>query len=267
MPINLGTQIIIIIGALSLIAGFTIKAPSFAQVSEEIDEKTVPSPSYSPTPTNSQPPNEKQPRIQPLPPNTGTPEGRSRPGASRFPSGCPQYNPPLTALIKVDQSFTLSEYPSIFVFIPYAPDEISRMEFIILDERERNTIYHGEVTQAPTPGIIEIQTPQNALYDLTINTSYHWYFKLFCEGERRRGPDLVLDGWLQRISDVANLSDSIDYEVLLEAGLWYDAVSHLASLYAGDPSYQAPWNDLLLNLGYEDISSFPLINSSINDIQ
>lgn len=197
----------------------------------------------------------------------GTPEGRSRPGATRFPPGCPQYDPPLTALIKVDQALTTLEYPTIFVFVPYTPSEISRMEFIVLDDRERDTIYHAEITQAPTPGVIEIQVPPEIPYRLAINTSYRWYFMLSCEGETSRGPHLVLDGWIHRTSDVINLSEPVDHNTFLQAGLWYDAISHVASLYAVDSSYQEKWYDILLDLGYEDISGFPLIDSSASTLK
>lgn len=260
-------QSLLTFGLIGIISGITAEIPIFAQqVLTEADRRAIAIPLLSPSPTPSTPPEETGSGPQPLPPETGTPEGRSRPGASRFPSGCPQPEPPLTALFPIDQALTHSAYPKILVFVPYSPAEIRNMEFLILDDRERNTIFRAQITPVSTPGIIEIQAPQKEQYALNHDQTYHWYFMLSCEAETSQGPHLVLDGWFRRTPHVTDPLEATPYEALLKNDLWYDAISSLASLQAADPTYQDQWNNLLASIGYEDISRFTLVNSLVKPL-
>ena len=49
-------------------------------------------------------------------------------------ANCPKTPKPLTALLANNGSdFTLSEYPTFWFYIPYAPERIGYMEFLLLD--------------------------------------------------------------------------------------------------------------------------------------
>ncbi len=208
---------------------------------------------------------------RPKAPKTGTPSGNTTPGTTRPEASCPATPKPLTALFaNQGQDFTLAEYPTWLFYIPYNPQEISLMEFLLFNETQTKTIYHAPVKLSNKPGIIKIQLPPEADHSLAVNTTYHWRFNLDCEPDRTITPDLVLQGWIRRIplnSQIENelkSAESQEYLVYQNHDIWYDALSNLAQLYFTNPKNSEliqVWQDTLELLELDWVISEPLVDS------
>jgi hypothetical protein len=207
----------------------------------------------------------------PKPPKTGTPKGNSTPGGTRPESTCKETNKPLTALIANNGSdFTLSQYPNFWFYIPYAPEDISYMEFSLLDGRERRTIYRTGIKLTERPGVIKITIPSEQKYSLKPNETYRWYFMLHCNPNKTGESDKVVDGWVQRKSMNLNLKNQLEsvksqeYVAYSANGIWYDAVNNLATLHfdhPGNPEFNTGWANLLKYLGKDSVVQEPLVPS------
>ncbi|MBH8561615.1 DUF928 domain-containing protein [Nostoc sp. CENA67] len=204
-------------------------------------------------------------------PNTGTPSGDPTPGTTRPQATCPKTSKPLTALMANNGSdYTLSEYPTFWFYVPYAPDQISYMEFLLLDGKERQTIYQTAVKLTEKPGIIKIKIPSESQYSFKFNEIYHWYFKVNCKSERTNQPELVIDGWVQRQPLNLHLRNQIEvahpkeYLIHKENAFWYDAIANLAQQHFSHPEnlqLHEDWANLLKFLGYEWVIEEPFVNS------
>ena len=198
----------------------------------------------------------------PKPPNTGTPSGNTRPGTTRPETNCPQTSQTLSALVANNGSdLTSAEFPTIWFYIPYTSKQISEMEFFLFDANERQTLYHTSITPNEKPGMIEVSLPAQSKYALKLNETYRWRFNLDCQPDNTVEPDLVVDGWIQRVSVSASDNQSIvnlqDYYAKRDRGIWYDAIDGLAELYFANPEapeVKAAWSELLELLDIQDIN-------------
>ena len=198
----------------------------------------------------------------PKPPNTGTPSGNPRPGTTRPETNCPQTPQPLTALVANNGSdLTFSEFPTIWFYIPYTPKQISKMEFFLFDANERRTLYRTSIAPAEKSGMIKVPIPAQPGYALKLNQTYRWRFNLDCQPDTSVEPDLVVDGWIKRISASLSNNQSIsnlqDYYAQRDRGIWYDAIDGLAELYLAnpeEPDVKAAWSELLEMLDIQDIN-------------
>ncbi|MGK7898346.1 MAG: DUF928 domain-containing protein, partial [Xenococcus sp. (in: cyanobacteria)] len=192
---------------------------------------------------------------RPKPPDTGTPSGNTTPGTTRPETACPKTSKPLTAIVaNQGQDFTLEEYPTFLFYIPYTPQQISEIEFLILNETQTKTIYHSSIKLNDRPGIIKLKLPPETLNSLQVNNTYPWRFNLDCQPDNTIAPDLVLKGWIRRISlnsEVENqlkLAKSQEYLVYQNHSIWYDAIANLAELYFNNPEDKEiteAWTDTL----------------------
>jgi hypothetical protein len=204
-------------------------------------------------------------------PNTGTPKGNPTPGTTRPQVTCPKTSKPLTALIANNGSdYTLSEYPSFWFYVPYAPDRINYIEFLLLDGKERQTIYQTAVKLTEKPGIIKIKIPFELQYSFKYNEIYRWYFKVNCKSERTNQPELVVDGWVQRQPINSDLKKQIEvahpkeYLIHRENAFWYDAIANLAQQHFANlenPQLNEDWANLWEFLGYRWVIEEPFVNS------
>ena len=198
----------------------------------------------------------------PKPPNTGTPSGNTRPGTTRPETNCPQTSPTLTALVANNGSdLTSAEFPSIWFYLPYASAQVSEIEFFLFDANERRTLYHTSITPTEKPGMFKVSFPAQSKYALKLNETYRWRLNLDCQPDNTVEPDLVLDGWIRRISDSSSDNQSIlniqDYYDKRDRGIWYDAINGLAELHFAspeDPEIEAAWSELLEFLNIQDIN-------------
>lgn len=207
----------------------------------------------------------------PPPPNTGTPKGDSTPGTTRPSTTCPKTSKPLTALVANNgNDYTLLEHPTFWFYIPYAPEQVNYMEFLLLDADERWTIYRTAVKLVEKSGIIKIKIPSKSDYALKVNEIYRWYFKVNCKPERTNQPELVLNGWVQRqplnlkLKNQIEMVQSQQYSIYQENHLWYDAIASLAQQHFANPVNQQlnkDWANLLAFLGYSWVFQEPLVDS------
>ena len=210
---------------------------------------------------------------EPTPPNTGTPGGSRTPGTTRPEAKCKNTDKPLTALMANNgRDFTISEYPTFWVYIPYPPEDISYMEFLLLDKKERRTIYRAEVKLIDKSGIIKITIPSESRYSLNFNENYRWYFKLNCQPNTGNVPDLVLNGWVQRQPIDAALTSQLEavknrkYIAYRDNNIWYDAIANLAELHFTEPEnieFGDAWSKLLEKLDLDWIVGESLVESEL----
>ncbi|HBL11617.1 MAG TPA: hypothetical protein DD379_09455 [Cyanobacteria bacterium UBA11162] len=208
---------------------------------------------------------------RPEPPETGTPSGDPTPGTTRPEATCPETSKPLTALLANNGSdFTVSEYPTFWFYVPYAPNQISTIEFLLLDERERKTIYQTSVKLTERPGLIKITIPSEPQYALKLNENYRWRLNLDCEPDTTVEPDLMLNGWIQRIPITSQLENQLEavkpkeYIAYQDNGIWYDAITNLAQLHSADPEnreFAQDWANFLESLGSNWVIQEPFVDS------
>ncbi len=211
---------------------------------------------------------------RPKTPNTGTPSGNTTPGATRPEVVCPETAKPLTAIFaNQGQDFTLEAYPTFFFYIPYNPQQISLMEFLILNETQTKTVYHSSIKLNNQSGIIKVQLPPKTQNLLAINTTYYWRLNLDCKPDKTVAPDLVLNGWIRRISvnsDIAldlESAKSKTYLTYKNHSIWYDAIANLAELYFTNPEDKEiteAWTNTLKLLKLDWIISEPLVDAQLN---
>jgi len=209
----------------------------------------------------------------PAPPDTGTPTGNPKPGTTRPEANCQTMEPPLTALVANNGSdYTLSEYPTFWFYIPYAPEDISSIEFLLLDSKERKTIYKTGVKLTEKPGIIQVTIPNQPQYALQAQANYRWRLNLDCKPDTTDEPDLVVDGWIQRQPSNSQLENQLEavqpqeYIVYREQEIWHDAIANLAELYFANPeddSLQEAWTNLLESVGLAGVAQQPFVPSEL----
>ena len=214
---------------------------------------------------------------RPTPPRTGTPKGNPTPGTTRPETSCKDTDQTLTALFANNElDYSHSEYPSFWFYIPYNPNDIHQIEFLLLDSRERQTIYRTGVELTEGAGVIQIEVPRKKQPALKLHKIYRWYLKLDCNPNKSNEPDLVVDGWLRRMPLNASLpdpSDAITFQNYLfyrENNLWYDAINTLAQLHftnSDNHRFSSAWVDLLNSFGSGKVAPEEMVNSELYNIE
>ncbi len=208
----------------------------------------------------------------PQAPDTGTPSGKPVPGTTRPEAACPETPNKVTALVaNKGKDFTVSAYPTVWVYIPYRTDQLSRIEFILLNGNERETIYQAEIQLTDKPGLIKIAIPHDPKYALQLNQNYRWRLNLDCRPDKTDDPDVTIDGWVRRIPLDTKLkaqlqSSSEPNRVYQENEIWYDAIDTLASRHfanATNPQVNQNWQQLLRTLNLSDLDQAPLAGSKL----
>lgn len=210
---------------------------------------------------------------RPKAPDTSTPSGNSTPGATRPEAACPNTPKPLTALLaNQGKDFTIKEYPTFFFYIPYTPEQISSIEFLLLNQNQTKTIFRSGVQLTDKPGIIKIKIPSETVAPLEIDTTYHWRLNLDCHPDRTIAPDLVLNGWIRRVALSSEIllqlktAKSEDYLVYQDRNIWYDAIANLGELYftnSQNNTWNNEWSEMLSSLELDWVIAEPLVNSEL----
>lgn len=208
------------------------------------------------------------------PPDT-SPPGHSKPGGSLNPSTtCGTNNendPKLTALVPEEAGyrFTLSENPSLWLYIPYTSQQVRYGEFSVLVGRNESEKHVVRFTLPATPGIARIPLP-DAL-KLQKGENYHWYFNLYCRGNSTstdsaselEEADEIVDGWFQRIAHTPEREQRIKAG---EPDIWYDALTLLVEQRLNSPQDEAleeRLRMLLSHIDQENLVKKPLIELTI----
>jgi hypothetical protein len=198
-----------------------------------------------------------------VPPDRGMP-GRRESGGTR--GGCLPNQTTLMALMPNSNiSQTVSGYPTFFWYVPATTAEVA--EFVLLDSNDRE-IYTTTFALDHQAGIIQLSLPDATLPPLTIGTEYQWYFSLICDMQDRSG-DVFTSGWIQRIAPNPALTRQLEQvaendraKVYAEAGIWQDALMHLATLRTAQPNnaeIAQQWETLLESVDLEDLVTQPML--------
>jgi hypothetical protein len=194
----------------------------------------------------------------------GPPPGRRVPGGDLDPlsRNCKKTSQPLTVLVPANSQGTItSERLTLWFYVPYAPEDITSAEFLVLNRDETEYVYETQFTLPKTPGIVSISLPLSAKTSLETGKYYHWYLTLKCKGSTINTPDIEMDGWVQRI--LHNPSTTNQIETAAPEG-WYDAVNNLANRLIASPQdtkLKQEWTDLLKSVGLQNLAQEPLIGS------
>ncbi|MEL7038472.1 MAG: DUF928 domain-containing protein [Cyanobacteria bacterium J06592_8] len=209
-------------------------------------------------------------------PDNGTPSGDSTPGGTRPEAQCPDTEKPLTAISQNQgQDFTVSEYPTFFFYIPYSPEQVESIEFLLLNKTERQTIYRTDIQLTQGPGIIQIKIPAQPQYSLKLDEDYRWRLNLDCKPEQTIEPDQTVNGWVRRLSENPELRNRLSteepsYIAYQNNQIWYSAIASLAELVLANPNnleLDKAWSELLQSLGYEWVILEPFVESEPSQLQ
>ncbi len=194
----------------------------------------------------------------------GPPPGRRVPGGDLDPlsQNCKKTSQPLTVLVPANSQGTItSERLTLWFYVPYAPEDITSAEFLVLNRDETEYVYQTRFTLPKTPGIVSISLPLSAKTSLETGKYYHWYLTLKCKGSTINTPDIEMDGWVERILPKPSTTNQID---MAAPEGWYDAVNNLANRLIASPQdtkLKQEWTDLLKSVGLQKLAQKPLIGS------
>ncbi|BBD69201.1 hypothetical protein NIES4072_34700 [Nostoc commune NIES-4072] len=207
-------------------------------------------------------------------PDNGAPTGRRKGGTSR--DGCTPLNTPITALVPGEEiadesksflTFTISEYPTFWVFVPELPKNAVLGEFLLQDENDKN-IYKTSLSLPQRASIVGIKLPHNSQSGLKINQKYQWYFKVFC-GNSQQIPDyFYVKAWIQRVPLNSDLESQLKrtqsrkYTTYALNQIWQDALTNLATLRRSDPNsnlFTEDWTLLLKDVGLAEFATAPIV--------
>jgi hypothetical protein len=175
-----------------------------------------------------------------------------------------KYKPELTKI----WGMTASEHPTIWFYIPYHQDSISRIDFSLIDgdNLTKKTVFKNAIKRPTQPGIVSFSLPQTST-PLTVDRLYQWELKLTMKRQLDR--EISVKGWIQRVALNNQLNDSINQAPLdrqaalyAENGFWYDALSSLAQLRREQPQDLAliqDWQNLLKSIELGKLANKPFV--------
>lgn len=205
----------------------------------------------------------------PPPPDTETPAGRQRGGASRRDGSCYDQYGSLTALVPMTNDavwgLTASEHPTFWFYIPSRVTAESVIEFSLYDA-QGNVIYYEPITSWENEtGFVRVSVSSTSA-PLSANQSYQWGLSISCD-RQNYDDSIYVRGTIQRVtpdamlhSQLATASPQERVRLYASHGLWYDALNTLAQLYRTQPSDRhlaAIWSSLLHQADLGTIASVP----------
>lgn len=211
-------------------------------------------------------------RTRYTPPNSAPPTftARRTRGGDRDPSGtrgpCDESDIPFTPLLPVTPTGftakTLSEYPTLWFYVPYRSDRVKNGTFS-LDTLQGKRVYLISFQLPQTPGFVSIKLP-NQKAGLQPNQSYRWHMQLNCASSRRQKEvNFVFHkGVITRIPQISlesRLKQSLDEDIKLitfykNHEIWDDAFTK-----ATEPKpISTVWTSLLQAVGLEELSNAPM---------
>ncbi|MGB3615243.1 MAG: DUF928 domain-containing protein [Elainellaceae cyanobacterium] len=157
---------------------------------------------------------------------------------------------------------TLEPAPTIWFYVPYPPEAIHSADFELLDEQHQLVAQGTGLEITATPGVIRY-TPELDV-PLVVGKTYRWNLLLRFDPLEPAADELV-SGRIKRVAPSTTLRQQLDgsssalqqASLLGEAGIWYDMVTMLSTVYA---EHSAAWVDLLRSVGLEAIADEPLVD-------
>ncbi|NJO65944.1 MAG: DUF928 domain-containing protein [Richelia sp. RM2_1_2] len=189
----------------------------------------------------------KPQRVTFKPPNRGKPKKR---GVAASRRGCPAFEKSLTALIPpLDVNLTYSQSPTFLFHIPALPPEARVGEFIIQDMQD-NDIYRTSINLPEKAGIINVELPASQ-QSLTVNQTYQWYFKIYCQPQNK-SIYLFVNGNVERVSP-----DNYSTE-----NIWFDNLANIAEKLRAspqNPTVKEEWTAFLQDGELAEFANQPLL--------
>ena len=196
---------------------------------------------------------------RPRPP-ASPPPNQAKPGggldSDSFLQACQHPTESLTAIVPVQNPvFTAQAHPSFWFYVPDSPNAILAAEFSLLSSDEKTRIYSTRFTLPQVPGVVAVELPNTPETALAEGEMYHWYFKLYCEGNLSNQADLNVNGWVQRM---ALSSGQRPLDGISTAHIWYDRVTEVAHnlrTRPDDSDSQKRWDTILQEANLEELSN------------
>ncbi|MBE9210294.1 DUF928 domain-containing protein [Nostoc sp. LEGE 06077] len=171
------------------------------------------------------------------PPKRGDPPASA--GGSTRGSACLKGNKKLVPFLPPNKlGLTLAERPTFFWFVPQSL--VKTAKFILLTDKDENSLYETTLTLPNQSGIISFTLP-NTAPELKVGKTYHWYLTIVCNSQDSSTNPWV-DGWVERTEAEASLSEDLAKaqphklpSLYAEAGIWYEALATSAQLRRTDP--------------------------------
>ena len=205
------------------------------------------------------------------PPRRGLP-GRREGAGTRDPFVCIQGSSQLTALLPgTNLGLTTAAYPRFFWFTPKTKAKFAEFTLSEVDGQmeDHTPVYKTIFNLTGTPGVVSLSLPGTAsMPPLMVGKDYHWSVSLICK-EDDRSKDIRVDGWVQRVSVNAALTNQLATakpsdraQIYANNGLWFDAVTTLAEqrcTNTNDRALTASWAELLKSVQLGGIADQPLM--------
>ena len=209
-------------------------------------------------------------------PRNGAPVGRRQGGARRTGTQCPDLKTPMTALVPGEgtsdesisfSAFTVSEFPTFWVYVPQLPSNVRSGEFVFQDEKG-NDVYRMPLTLPEKSGVIGISLPPSPQYALKTDNKYQWYFKVYCGDPQNTSEYFYVKSWVQRVALTSQLESQLkaaksgEYFAYAVNQIWQDALTNLADMRqinSGDRALSDDWTNLLTSVGLSEFASAPIV--------
>lgn len=180
---------------------------------------------------------------------------------------------------KVYYDLTVSEYPTLWVYLPKSDAQIGELVLRIFtkDEQGRNIDKSVLRRQFPLPnqaGIVSLDLADAGIEPLALNTFYWWSVTVLCDEFNRSENGQTEKIFLERVTPNTTFEEQIANapETALprlypqgdeNGGFWYDAISSLIDLrqlQPNDPTLETQWQDLLESVGLLELAEQPLLD-------
>lgn len=184
------------------------------------------------------------------------------------PQACVSGEQPLTAIVPVSGlGTTVAEYPTVLWYMPKTRAAV--VEFVLTDTKKQE-IYSVNYALAKSAdgiapaGVMSLQLPALANFSpLKIGQNYTWQLALVCD-PNKRDRDIVVSGWIQRVSPSPNLAMRVKQAtpqervtIYANERLWYETLITLNQLrrdFPKDPDLEEAWKKLLKSVGLEKMT-------------
>lgn len=202
-------------------------------------------------------------QLPPAPPSTPPPNRTRSGGSLGGETTCTSAPQSLVALVPVENPvLTTAEHPTFLFHVPYGADQVQYGEFsLLVGPNETARLYQTRFKLPVNAGIVSLSLPNAPEYALKEGSSYHWYFKLFCNGNTTNSANLQVDGWVQR---VALTPDRQRQVAAASPDIWYDSLAQVAAQLLVNPedsSLQTQWRNLLQYINSAALAQEPLVGS------
>lgn len=195
--------------------------------------------------------------------------GSNRVGARRGPAEQACFANPNDNLVALlpDSNFgyTLQDYPTFFWYLPELKSQAERFELKIRPVGAIGFDTYEFSSDNQEAGIMSVTLPEE-LGPLNEDQEYEWEVRVYCTPRTF----ITAKGNIKRLSteqpELAKKLEEAEVDnypaILAEEGVWYDSLSILAGLRAdapNDSSLITDWTNIMKMIGFENISSAPLL--------